>query len=131
MAAETNASEEFDLQSLRAFKEYLICSCCSRFPRPKTNIYSCPKCYKIYCHTCNSTNVKCGLFEENSKNRSESAKEKWRQALERIQNTEDSEVLTKKEKTKFKPPSGIDNVIVCNSPELGKVNTRYMVNNSQ
>ena len=40
-------------------KNFLICTNCSRFPRPRSNIYTCPKCFKVVCSSCFDFNNFC------------------------------------------------------------------------
>ena len=44
--------QDIDLESLRDFKKSLVCSKCTRFPRPGSEVYTCPDCNKIVCSSC-------------------------------------------------------------------------------
>ena len=49
--------EDIDLESLRDFKKSLVCSQCTRFPRPGSEVYTCPDCGKIVCSGCKTKNA--------------------------------------------------------------------------
>ena len=51
--------QDVDLESIREFKKSLICFNCKRFPRPGTNVYSCPNCNKIACSSCGYDGKTC------------------------------------------------------------------------
>ena len=36
--------QDIDLESLQHFKEALICSFCTKFPKAESSIFTCPKC---------------------------------------------------------------------------------------
>ena len=58
--ADGKKEQDLDLENLRALKVTLMCSKCTRFPRPGTNIFTCPQCSKIACSSCVSSNSACG-----------------------------------------------------------------------
>lgn len=58
--ADGKKEQDFDLENLSALKASLICSKCTLFPRPGTDIFACPKCCKIACSNCVTSNSLCG-----------------------------------------------------------------------
>ena len=62
--ADGKKEQDLDLENLRALKASLICSKCTRFPRPGTNIFTCPKCCKIACSKCVSSSSTCVCIKE-------------------------------------------------------------------
>ena len=57
--ADGKKEQDFDLENLSALKASLICSKCTRFPRPGTDIFACPKCCKIACSNCVTSSSSC------------------------------------------------------------------------
>ena len=44
--------QDIDLRGIRNFKKSLVCSKCTRFPRPGVKVYACSNCNAIACATC-------------------------------------------------------------------------------
>ena len=58
---------DIDYESLKSFKSTLICTLCSKFPKPESNIYICPKCCKVVCASCRSSKSHCNKCKESMK----------------------------------------------------------------
>ena len=83
--ADGKKEHDLDLENLRALKASLICSKCSRFPRPGTHIFSCPKCCKVACSNCVSSSSKCECIKEVECNHLESKGSNYVWTTKRIQ----------------------------------------------
>ena len=59
--------QDIDFESLQTFKATLFCSFCSKFPRPDTSIFTCPKCCCVVCANCRNTKNTCKKCKESMK----------------------------------------------------------------